>query len=76
MVSAWALPCVAMVAHGNGSVTGSVNDRGAPPVEAATPHGLSDNGVKALQTGAFALGGADLALGGLWLYRRRQVSAT
>lgn len=30
-----------------------------------------DSGAEVLQAGASALGGASLALGGLWLYRRR-----
>jgi LPXTG-motif cell wall-anchored protein len=34
-----------------------------------------DNGVEVLQAGASALGGAGLALGGLWLYRRRRAPA-
>lgn len=49
---------------------------GAPP-EAMTGQSLSDdNGVEALQAGASALGGAGLAFGGMWLYRRRQALAS
>ena len=32
-----------------------------------------DNGVEFLQSGASALGGAAVALSGVWLYRRRQL---
>jgi hypothetical protein len=46
------------------------------PVEGALGESLSDdNGAEALQAGVSALGGAGLAFGGLWLYRRRQVRA-
>ena len=34
-----------------------------------------DTGVEVLQASASALGGAGLALGGLWLYRRRHAPA-
>ena len=34
-----------------------------------------DTGVEVLQTGASALGGAGLALAGMWLYQRRQAAA-
>jgi hypothetical protein len=45
------------------------------PVAQTTPDAsgqvrANDNGVEFLQAGASALGGAGLALGGLWLYRR------
>jgi hypothetical protein len=44
--------------------------------KAPTGRSLSDdNGVEALQAGASALGGAGLAFGGMWLYRRRQALA-
>jgi hypothetical protein len=43
-----------------------------PTGPAGSPQALGDDiGVEVLQTGASALGGAGLALGGLWLYRRR-----
>jgi hypothetical protein len=43
------------------------------PVEVPTVHSSSDdNGVGALQASASALGGASVALVGMWLYRRRQ----
>lgn len=46
------------------------------PVEAALGQSPSDgNGAEALQAGASALGGAALAFGGLWLYRRRHAPA-
>jgi hypothetical protein len=45
-------------------------------VETPLPPSLSDgDGTEALQMGASALGGAGLAFGGLWLYRRRHVTA-
>ena len=46
------------------------------PVEAAAvSHSRSDdNGVEALQSGASALGGAAIAFGCVWLYRRRQLA--
>jgi hypothetical protein len=34
-----------------------------------------DTGVEVLQAGASALGGAGLAIGGMWLYRRRHAPA-
>ena len=44
-----------------------------PPVEATLDPGSSDdNGAKTMQTGASALGGAGIALGAVWIYRRRQ----
>jgi hypothetical protein len=44
-----------------------------PPVEAALDPGSShDNGAETMQTGASALGGAGIALGAVWIYRRRQ----
>jgi hypothetical protein len=36
---------------------------------------VDDAGIEAVQAGASALGGAGLALGGLWLYRRRHTPA-
>ena len=45
------------------------------PVEAALDPGLSDdNGAETMQTGASALGGAGIALGAVWIYRRRQTT--
>jgi hypothetical protein len=45
-----------------------------PPVTAAAVKSPSnDNGVEGLQAGASALGGAGVALGAMWLYRRRQI---
>lgn len=42
-------------------------------LEGPTVHTSSDdNGVEALQASASALGGAGVALAGMWLYRRRQ----
>ena len=47
------------------------------PAAAATIHSASDDsGFEALQVGASALGGAGVAFGGMWLYRRRHVPAT
>ncbi|TCN32192.1 hypothetical protein EV642_128102 [Kribbella sp. VKM Ac-2500] len=47
-----------------------------PPVEAALDPGSSDdNGAETMRAGASALGGAGLAFGGLWLYRRRHAPA-
>jgi hypothetical protein len=46
------------------------------PVKAATGQSLSDdNGVEALRAGASALGGAGVAFGSMWLYRRRHALA-
>jgi hypothetical protein len=46
------------------------------PVEGAVADSShDDNGDGALQAGASALGGAGLAFGGMWLYRRRHVLA-
>ena len=46
------------------------------PVKAATVQSRSDdNGAEALQASASALGGAGVAFGGMWLYRRRHVLA-
>ncbi len=43
----------------------------------ATDHSAWDDiGAEALQAGASALGGAGVALGGMWLYRRRHQPAT
>lgn len=45
-------------------------------VQAATGQSPSDdNAVEAMQAGASALGGAGVAFGGMWLYRRRHVLA-
>ncbi len=44
-----------------------------PPAEAALALGPSDdNGAEALQAGASALAGAGIALGAVWICRRRQ----
>jgi hypothetical protein len=44
------------------------------PVEAVTaPSQSADNGFDGAQLGASALGGAGVAFGGMWLYRRRHV---
>jgi hypothetical protein len=43
--------------------------------QAATDNPSDGNATGALQLGASALGGAGLALSGLWLYRRRQQPA-
>jgi hypothetical protein len=46
------------------------------PVQAATGQSTSDdNAAEALQASASALGGAAVAFGGMWLYRRRHVLA-
>lgn len=46
------------------------------PVQAATGQRTSDdNAAEALQASASALGGAAVAFGGMWLYRRRHVLA-
>ncbi|MFC5263660.1 hypothetical protein ACFPJ1_16220 [Kribbella qitaiheensis] len=46
------------------------------PVQAATGQSASDdNAAEALQASASALGGAAVAFGGMWLYRRRHVLA-
>jgi hypothetical protein len=46
------------------------------PVTTTTSQSRSDdNGVEALQAGASALGGAAVAFGGMWLFRRRHVLA-
>jgi hypothetical protein len=48
----------------------------ATPVEAAVPLGPSaDTGFGSVELGASALGGAAVAFGGMWLYRRRQLQA-
>ena len=45
-----------------------------PPANVAKAQSSSDdNGVEVVQSSASALGGAALALGGVWLYRRRQL---
>jgi hypothetical protein len=45
-----------------------------PPVQVASAAKLSDdNGMEALQAGASALGGAAVAMGAMWFYRRRHV---
>jgi hypothetical protein len=44
----------------------------APPVNSASDHYRA----QALQAGASALGGAGVALGAMWLYRRRHVPTT
>lgn len=68
--------------HGSGSTTTpdchwayhpACEDASAvPPVEASLGQSPSGgNGGEARQAGASALGGAGLAFGGMWLYRRR-----
>lgn len=52
---------------GDSTARASVTQRVQVPVD--------DAGVEAVQAGASALGGAGLALGGLWLYRRRHAPA-
>jgi hypothetical protein len=48
-----------------------------PSAQAATGLSASDDTLtEALQAGGSALGGAGVALGGLWLYRRRHQAAT
>jgi hypothetical protein len=48
-----------------------------PAVKTVAAQSLSDdNGVEALQAGASALGGAAVAFGGMWLYRRRHALAS
>jgi hypothetical protein len=47
----------------------------APVAAAMAPSPSDDNAAEALQAGASALGGAGLAFGGLWLYRRRHAPA-
>lgn len=48
-----------------------------PPLESVTaPSPTDDSGAEVLQAGASALGGAGVAFGGMWLYRRRQVLAS
>ncbi|TCC42902.1 hypothetical protein E0H75_38495 [Kribbella capetownensis] len=47
-----------------------------PAVKTVSAQSLSDdNGVEALQAGVSALGGAAVAFGGMWLYRRRHALA-
>jgi hypothetical protein len=47
--------------------------------EYEVPQGVTvsrdDNGVEVLQAGASALGGAAIAFGAMWLYRRRHAAA-
>ena len=52
---------------GDSTAPASVTKRVEVPVD--------DAGVEAVQAGASALGGAGLALGGLWLYRRGHAPA-
>lgn len=48
-----------------------------PPAQAATISSApDDNSVEVLQAGASAVGGAAIAFGAMWLYRRRQAPAT
>ncbi|TCM41832.1 hypothetical protein [Kribbella sp. VKM Ac-2568] len=45
-----------------------------PPAQVASVTRVSDdNGVEVLQAGASALGGAAVAMGAMWFYRRRHV---
>jgi energy-converting hydrogenase Eha subunit F len=47
-----------------------------PPAQVASVTRVSDdNGVEVLQSGASALGGAAVAMGAMWFYRRRHVVA-
>lgn len=47
-----------------------------PPAQVASVTRVSDdNGVEFLQSGASALGGAAVAMGAMWFYRRRHVVA-
>jgi len=47
-----------------------------PPAQVASVASVSDdNGVEVLQAGASALGGAAVAMGAMWFYRRRHVVA-
>jgi hypothetical protein len=43
-----------------------------PPPTRTVEIPVDDNSVETLQAGASALGGAGIALAGMWLYRRRQ----
>lgn len=45
----------------------------AAPAKATKQSSSNGNGVEFLQSGASALGGAAVALSGVWLYRRRQL---
>jgi hypothetical protein len=45
----------------------------AAPAKATAQSRSDGNGVEFLQSGASALGGAAIALSGVWLYRRRQL---
>lgn len=48
-----------------------------PAVKTVAAQSLSDdNGAEVLQAGASALGGAAVAFGGMWLYRRRHALAS
>ena len=47
----------------------------AAPAKVTAQSSSDGNGVELVQSGASALGGAALALGGVWLYRRRQPHA-
>ena len=47
-----------------------------PPVQAPMViNAPDDNGIEVLQAGASAVGGAGIAFGVMWLYRRRQAPA-
>lgn len=46
-----------------------------PPVQAATETPSNDGGFEGLRLGASAAGGAGVAFGGMWLYRRRHPQA-
>jgi hypothetical protein len=45
----------------------------AAPAKVTAQSTSDGNGVEFLQSGASALGGAAIALSGVWLYRRRQL---
>jgi hypothetical protein len=45
----------------------------ATPAKVTAQSSSDGNGVELLQSGASALGGAAVALSGVWLYRRRQL---
>ncbi len=76
--TAIALPIIVCGAAAAGATNASARDipeTGTPPVVVPGPTvevPVDDAVAEGLQTAAGALGGAGLAFGGLWLYRRRQ----
>ena len=52
------------------------NPEGPAPMEAAVVTSPDDTTTEVLQSGAAALGGAAIALGSVWLYRRHQLRTT